>query len=261
MRFLRRLAIPFSLALCAAVLATSAGGELVQQGNLRLAFNGRIAPKKLPRRVPAPVRVEMSGAISTADGGQPPQLRRISIAFNRFGTVTTAGLPRCDAAELEQTTSAGAMAACRGALVGHGGFRAYVNFPGHRPVAVVGEALAFNATERGRRAILLHIYGARPVQVTFVVPFAIHHVDKGQFGTVFTARIPKIAAHSGYVTDLSMTLGRRYRADGRRRSFLSARCAVPVGIPGAVFALARGTFVFSNGQHLSTALSRNCWAR
>ena len=54
------------------------------------------------------------------------------------------------------------------------------------------------------------------------------------------------------MTNLSLTFSRNYNYQGQRRSFLSARCAVPVGIPGAVFTLARGSFVFSNGQHLST---------
>jgi hypothetical protein len=259
---MRRLAIPILLTIAALVgVAATASGELTQEGNLRLAFNGSIAPKKLPRKLAAPVRMEVSGSIRTADGNQPPELRKISIAFNRFGIVSTLGLPTCDPGDLEQTTSKGALAACHDALVGHGSFRAYVNFPGESPVAVVGEALAFNSTENGKPSLLLHVYGAQPVQVTFVVPFTIRHVKSGTFGTVFTARIPKIAARSGYVTNLSLTFDRRYTYRGRQRSFLSARCAVPVGIPGAVFTLARGSFVFSNGQHLSSALARNCWAR
>jgi hypothetical protein len=258
---MRRLAIPLFLAIAALLGAAVASGELTQQGNLRLAFNGSIAPKKLPRMVPAPVRMQVSGSIRTANGARPPELQKISIAFNRYGSVSTVGLPTCDPSQLEQTTSKAALMACRSALVGHGSFRAYVNFPGLDAVAVVGEALAFNAIEHGRPAILLHIYGSRPVQVTFVVPFTIRHIKNGTFGTVFTARIPKIAADSGYVTDISLNFSRRYTYRGQRRSFLSARCAVPVGIPGAVFTLARGSFVFANGQHLSTALARNCWAR
>jgi hypothetical protein len=259
---MRRFAIPILLAIAVAVgVATTASGELTQEGNLRLAFNSSIVPKKLPRMVPAPVRMEVSGSIRTADGGRPPELRKIAIAFNRFGTVSTVGLPTCDSADLEQTTSKGALATCRDALVGHGHFRAYVTFPGQKAVAVVGEALAFNSTTKGKPSLLLHVYGSQPVQVTFVVPFAIRHVKSGTFGTVFTARIPKIAAQSGYVTNLSLTFDRRYTYQGRRRSFLSARCAVPVGIPGAVFTLARGSFTFSNGQQLNSALARNCWAR
>jgi hypothetical protein len=258
---MRRLAIPLLLATVALLGAAVASGELTQQGNLRLAFNGSIVPKKLPRRTPAPVRMQVSGAIRTANGAQPPELRKISIAFNRYGSVSTVGLPTCDRGELEQTTSRAALGACRDALVGHGSFRAYVNFPGLNAVAVVGEALAFNSIEHGKPAILLHIYGSKPVQVTFVVPFTIRHVRSGTFGTVFAARIPKIAANTGYVTNISLTFDRRYTYRGRRRSFLSARCAVPLGIPGAVFTLARGSFAFANGQHLSTALARNCWAR
>ncbi|MFI5028922.1 MAG: hypothetical protein ACHQCF_08090, partial [Solirubrobacterales bacterium] len=192
---------------------------------------------------------------------RPPELRRISIAVNRFGSVSTVGLPTCDPGELEQATSNAALQACRDALVGHGSFRAYVNFPGLEAVAVVGEALAFNAIVHGKPAILLHIYGSKPIQVTFVVPFTIRHPRTGTFGTIFSARIPKIAADNGYVTNISLTFARKYTYRGRSRSFLSARCAVPIGIPGAVFTLARGSFAFANGQHLSTALARNCWAR
>jgi hypothetical protein len=260
---MRRLAIPTVIVIAAIVgVAATANGEIEQQGNLRLVFNGRIAPKKLPRAVPAPVRMEVSGSIRTADGSQPPELRKIAIAFNRFGSVSTVGLPTCELDELEQTTSEGALAACRPALVGHGDFRAYVNFPGQKPVAVVGEALAFNSIVNGKPSVLLHVYGARPVQVTFIVPFTIRHVrGNGTFGTIFTARLPKIAAASGYVTNLSLNFDRRYSYQGKRRSFLSARCAVPAGVPGAVFTLARGSFTFSNGQRISTALARNCWVR
>jgi hypothetical protein len=254
-------AVLIAFALLVGVAAT-AGGEQTQQGNLRLAFNARITPKKLPRKVSAPVAMQFSGSIRTADGARPPELRKIAIAFNRLGRVSTIGLPTCESSELEQTTSKGALAACGDALVGHGGFRAFVTFSGLHAVAVNGAALAFNSIVHGKRSILLHVYAATPVQVTFVVPFTVRHLSgHGTFGTVFAARIPKIAANSGYVTNLSLTLDRNYSYNGKRRSFLSARCAVPVGIPGAVFTLARGSFTFSNGQRLSSALARNCWAR
>lgn len=258
---MRRLLIP-TIAAVAALAATSiAGGELVEKGNLRLSFNGQIAPQKLPRRTSAPVTVEVRSAIHTANGAKPPPLRRISIAFNRYGRVSTVGLPTCSAEALEGMTSKGALENCRTALVGHGRFRAYVNFPGTEAVAVVGQALAFNGTFHNQPAVLLHIYNAHPVRVTFVVPFVIRHLRHGTFGTAFNARIPKIAANTGYVTNLSLTFERRYRYRGRRRSFISARCAVPPGIPGATFTLARGSFVFDNGQRLSTGLTRNCWVR
>jgi hypothetical protein len=205
--------------------------------------------------------VRVSGSIGTADGARPPQLTKIAIAFNRYGRVSTRGLPVCDAAQLEQTTTEIARRECRGALVGHGKFRAKVDFAGREPVPVIGQMLAFNSSRGGKPLLLLHIYGSRPAQVTYVVAFRILRKKKGPFGTVFVARIPKIASQLGYVTNVALTFERRYVYQGRSRSFLSARCAAPVGFPGAVFTLARGSFNFDNGQRISTSLARNCWVR
>jgi hypothetical protein len=99
------------------------------------------------------------------------------------------------------------------------------------------------------------------VQLVIVLTFRIVRVKKGSFGTIFVARIPKIASQLGYVTNVNLTFGRRYTYQDHPRSFLSARCAAPAGFPGAIFTLARGTFSFNNGQRISTALARNCWVR
>jgi hypothetical protein len=247
---------------CALAFAAIAHGELTQQRNLRLSFNGKIEPKKLPRETTAPVTLRLRGAIGTADGNRPPQLRKMAIAFNRYGRVSTRGLPVCKAPELEQTTSKTALERCRGALVGHGRFKAYVDLEGRRPVPVEGASLAFNSSTDGKPGLLLHIYGKVPVQITFVLKFRILRLNRpGTYGTIFVARIPKIASTLGYVTDIDLTFGRRYTYQGRQRSFLSARCAAPAGFPGAVFTLAKGSFTFDNGQRISSALSRNCWVR
>jgi hypothetical protein len=258
---MRRLAVPTFFVAAALLCAGVASAELSQNGNLRLAFGGRIAPKKLPRTSVAPVTMRVSGAIGTADGQRPPELEKIAIAFNRYGRVSTRGLPICEAGELEQTTSKTARELCGGALVGHGTFKANVSLPGRETFPVVGAMLAFNSSKDGRPALLLHIYGAHPVQLVIVLTFRIVRVKKGPFGTIFVARIPKIASQLGYVTNVNLTFGRRYTYQGQPRSFLSARCAAPAGFPGAIFTLARGTFSFNNGQRISTALARNCWVR
>ncbi len=258
---MRRSAIPFLITIMALLGAGLADAELSQKGNLRLAFGGRIAPKRLPRTTAAPVSVKINGAIDAVDGGRPPQLRKVAIAFNRYGRVSTRGLPTCELGELEQTTTAIARKACGRALVGHGTYTARVALSGRDPFPVVGEMLAFNSRVAGKPALLLHVYGSKPVQFAFVITFRIVHVEKGKFGTIFVARIPKIASQLGYVTDLNMTFGRRYAYRGRSRSFLSARCAAPSGLPGAIFTLARGSFSFNNGQRINTALARNCWVR
>ncbi len=205
--------------------------------------------------------MRISGAIGTADGEQPPRLRKVAIAFNRYGRVSTRGLPICDPAQLEQTTSKIAREECGPALVGHGRFRAIVALTGREPFPVVGEILAFNSSRGGKPTMLLHIYGSKPVQLAFILSFRIVRLHEGPYGTIFVAHIPKIAAQLGYVTDLNLTIGRRYVYRGRKLSFLSARCAAPAGLPGAIFKLARGSFSFTNGQRINTAVARNCWVR
>lgn len=258
---MRRLATAAVLVLAVSIVAAAAQAELVQQGNLRVFFAGRLSPRELPRERAAPVKVSLDGSVRTADGSSPPQLREISIAVNRAGVVSVAGLPTCPSSELEQTSTEAALEHCRPALVGRGHFSASVDFPEAALFPARGEVLVFNSRNRGRPELLLHLYGRSPVRAAFVLPFEMARKSKGKFGTVFSTKIPRLASDLAYVTDIDMTIGRKYRYAGKRRSFISASCAAPAGFPGAVFQLARGTFVFANGQRLVTSLSRDCKVR
>jgi hypothetical protein len=257
---MRRIA---SIVFAAATLigAGAAQGEQVQEGNLRVAFDGRLAPRALPRDRPAPVTAYLNSSIRTVDGSSPPPLRRISIAVNRQGRVSFSGLPTCNAADLQQTTSEIALDRCRQALIGRGRFAANVTFPGAAPYPAQGRALIFNGRSRGGPAAFLHIFSSNPIRITFVLPFEISRRPRGRFGTVFTARIPPIAADTGYITDIELTVGREYRHRGSPRSFLSASCAAPPGFRTAFFTLARTTFSFADGRMLTTTVARDCRVR
>jgi hypothetical protein len=245
-------------ALCGGAIAHA---ELAKDENLLVAFNGRISPHSLPRDRDAPVRVSLDGQVKTTDGSKPPQLRQISIAVNRYGRLSTAGLPVCEPSRLESTSPQLARERCPGALVGHGHFGAHLDFPEQVPFPAEGTMLAFNGRRHGRPAIYLHIHGSKPVEITVILTFEIHHRAKGKYGTVFTARIPKIAADLGYVSDISLDFGRIYSYGGKRRSFISARCAAPAGFPGALFSFARGTFLFADGKKIVSTLARDCRVR
>jgi hypothetical protein len=250
------------LTIGAAVLlgAGLARAELVQRGDVRLDFDGRFAPKVLPRHRDAPVSVLIGGSVSSVNGGRPPGLRLISIAINRYSKIYTRGLPRCDPGSLQSTSTDQALERCRPSLVGTGRFGAIVDLSNDQ-FPVTGRILAFNSGSSRHPGLILHIYNASPAKTTIVLKFSITHPQQGQFGTVFTARIPEIASDLGYVTDISLRFDRRYRYLGRPRSFLSARCAAPAGFGGGPFAFARGRFDFSNGQRLSTTLTRVCQVR
>lgn len=249
--------------LCAVALpgATSAQPGLVQKGGLRLALDAGFAPKVLPRNRSVPVTVRMRGSIRTADRSRPPQLRQITIAINRYGRLSAKGLPACTSGRLETTNSKTALERCRPALVGNGKFGANVEFPNVSPFPVAGRILAFNGRVGGRPVILLHIYGSNPIEATVVLTFRIKQLPTGRFGTVLTARIPRIAWDVGYVTDVSLSFNRIYRHAGQRRSFVSARCAAPAGFTGAIFSFAKGTFDFADGKRLTATLVRDCRVR
>jgi hypothetical protein len=258
---MRRLFATAVLGLTLLAAAAAAQGELIQQGNLRVFFDGQLLPRALPREFRAPVSVNLAGRVATVDGTKPPQLREMSFAVNPAGLVTVAGLPTCTAPQLQQTSSEAALDNCRPALVGRGHFAANVDFPDVPRIPAQGRILAFNSRIHGRPGMLLHLFGTSPVRAAFVLPFEIAYPKEGDFGTVFSTKIPELASDLGYVTEIEMTIGRRYRHGGESRSFLSASCAAPPGFPGAIFQLAKATFVFANGQRLRTGLLRDCKVR
>jgi hypothetical protein len=257
---MRRLALA-ALLLVFLPAGVATARQFVQEGNLRVAFEARLLPRDLPREKPAPVTVQLSGAVRTTDGSTPPQLREISIAMNRAGIVSVAGLPSCSAPRLQQTSTEAALAECRGALVGRGRFAANVNFPGAPVFPARGPVLVFNNTHNGKMGLLLHLYGSSPVRAAFVLPFKIERRSKGEFGTVFSTRLPRLASDQGYVTDIELSIGRQYGFQGQKRSFISASCAAPAGFPGAFFELAKATFSFAGGQRLVTHLPGDCKVR
>lgn len=258
---MKRLALIIAAVATALIGAAFARGESVQQGNLRIGFDAAFAPHSLPRDRAAPVRVSLDGSVATADGSRPPELQRISIALNRYGRLTTRGLPSCNSGALQAVSPATALQRCRPALVGHGQFDANLALAGEKPVHIRGRALGFNSTLHGRTAIAVYIGADSPVQASVVLMFKIAHPKGGRFGTVLSTHIPEIAGSLGYVTDVSLSFGRRYTYKGEQLSFLSASCAAPSGFPGAIFSFARGSFAFADGQHLTSTVIRDCHVR
>ena len=238
-----------------------AQAELSQDGNVRISFSGNFSPHSLPRDRPAPVTVEVQGAIGTTDGSHPPPVRRIEIALNRNGKFSTVGLPACTSPRLQSTSTEQALARCRSALVGRGRFGAEVEFAAGTPVAATGAMLAFFGRVDGGPALLLHLYVTTPVQTTFVLPLTISHRAQGRFGTVLSAKVPTLAGGLGSVTKIDLTIGRNYTYRGQSRSFISASCPAPAGFPGAPFTLARGSFYFAGGKKIDTTLARDCRVR
>jgi hypothetical protein len=241
----------------AALGASSAEAELSEQGNLFVRFQGGIDPTALPRTERAPIAVEVSGTVKTLSGEEPPALRGISIELNRGGTIDSRGLPDCHYGELVAATPARAMAACGRSLVGKGAYKSKTTFPEQSAFPTEGDILAFSGVYEGHEAILAHVYGDDPVPVNRVVVFRIRH-SGGTFGTILTGELPDAINPHGYVVAISLRLFRSYVFHGRRRSYISAACAAPVGFSIATFPFARTSMVFADGRTLSSTLTRSC---
>jgi hypothetical protein len=256
----RRVATPILIALLAVGGSAVANAETVQEDGLKVTFNADFAPHTLPRERPAPVSVKVEGKVATADGSHPPALRWLEIKIHRNGRLDAEGLRTCSASSLQSTSTATALARCRSALVGKGSFHAVVSLG--REVPTGGKILAFNSRRAGREALVLHLFAGTPVRFTLVVPLTIGHLKEGQFGTILRAKIPKLAGGLGSVTEIDLTIGRRYSFRGERRSYVSAACSAPKSLPGGIFNFARANFRFEGHKAINPPpLLQECLVR
>jgi hypothetical protein len=250
-----------AVALGVVALATAlplARAEVVQQGGLRVGFDGRLTPKALPRHGTAPVRVEVATKIAAAGGKQPPQLRTLTLAINRYGQIDPDLVPKCTLRDIQPATTENALAACRESLIGRGTFSAEVQLSRQAPFPSAGPLYAFNGVVDGHPAILAHVFGEDPVPTSFTLVFQLRR-SKGTYGTILRASLPEVTGNAGYITGLSLNLGKTVRSHGKRRSYLSASCPAPKGLSRAVFPFAMAALDFGKRQVHST-LVRSCKA-
>lgn len=245
-----------SALLCAGI----AQAGLSQKGTLVVSFEGGVFPSTLPRTNPAPVQVQMSGSIKTTDKSIPPRLERISLDINRFGSLSSKGLPTCPLAKISTGTSASAKAACGPSLIGHGNVTSRVAFPSQEPFLSNGGMEAFNGTIHGRPAIFAQVSSSAPLALTYVIIFEVKKTH-GTFGTALDATIPSIASGYGQITSFFMTLGRKFTSHGHSGSYASAKCAAPNGVKEVGFALAKATYGFAGGITMSNELHNKCKAK
>ena len=250
------LAVPILLVL----LAASASAELAQKGNLFIRFGGGISPRALPRNSLAPIGVRIEGTIKVPNHADPPALRRIRIALNRGGRLSSRGLPICRRRQLDSATASEALASCGRALVGTGGLTARTSFPEQPSYLARAEILLFNGRDHGHPAILAHVFEHDQAVITRLIVFDIHHTG-GTFGTVITGQVPPAINRNGYLKSIYLQLQRDYVFHGRPRSYLSASCFAPPGINAAAFPFARASMSFEDGRTLSSTLVRSCRVR
>lgn len=236
-------------------IATAAKPTVVRAGNLVVKLNGGVAPKRLPKKKMAPIALRISANFSTTDSSHPPAAKIVIADFDKHGTINARGLATCRSGQLQSRNTAAAKAACRSAIVGGGKTTVAVKFPEQAPFSASGPLVLFNGGVRGGvTTMYIHAYVSVPAPTAIVTRVKIKGVQKGRYGTRAIARIPKIAGGSGSVTRFALKIQRNFKFEGKRRSYLTARCA-----NGRFFA--HGNVAFVGGPRVAGTVVRTCRSR
>lgn len=242
-----------------ALLVAGAGvsrAEFVQSGNLLVSFDAGLQPSKLPRSNLVPVRVGFRGTFENLDASDTPALQTMLVKLSRGGKINSRGLPSCPRFRLQSLDTAGAMRVCGRARIGAGTITSAFRFPDGRRARSKSRLLLFNA----RGGILMHVYATNPLKGTFVIPMTVRR-GGGAFGTVLSARFPRIAAGYGYLTGFEMVIDRSFRHRGKRQSYVTASCPAPRAFRRVSFELARVTYRFRGGTTIRNSALRSCSVR
>lgn len=238
-----------------------AAATVVQDGSVRVTFLAQISPYKLPRTGTAPISVFVAGHVAAPNGGIPPQLRRMKIEVNRHGLLQSRGLPACRVPQIRTATTQRALSLCAPALIGSGRFWAHIVLPDQAPYPTHGRLLIFNGRRGQQQLVLAHIFTSNPFPSSFVVAFALKHIQHGRFGTEMTATLPQALGDWGYVDRIKLNLGRKYRVGGREMSYFNAGCPAPKNTDRAPFPLARASFYFQGRKPLEGTVTKACGVR
>jgi hypothetical protein len=212
------------------------------------------APKKLSesRFQPASLNVVTALSTTTAANGVPVPATRAVLDFDKNVTLYTKGIPTCTNAKLQNQSTDLAKAACPKSIVGGG--KASVLLPVGttvftEPVTVTAFA---GPPQGGNPVILLHTYGAAPVQVATVLTGTISNFNKQGYGPRLDVQIPALAGGTGALTDFQTKVDKKYTYKGQKRSYVSAKC------PKNKKLKYRGAFTFSDGVTLTPAHVQKC---
>jgi hypothetical protein len=226
-RLIRTLALCAVAVLCFVAVAAAEAPTTVRAGNLILTINGGVTPKALPKKTFAPITLNVSGKIASADGSHPPALTEVVVDTDRNGMINVLGAPTCKQSQLEAQTTAAAEKACKPAILGTGTTDVEILFPESSPVALHSKLLAFNGgTKGGVTTIYIHAFLTTPVTAAVVTTVKISKEHNGPYGTRSIATIPKIAGYAGSVRAFSLTFQKKmFTYKGKKHGYLLAKCA------------------------------------
>lgn len=239
------LAIPVSAALA---------GETVTgpDGNTQ-SIEASVSAKALYKKTssPATLSVDVKTGSTTAANGVPSPAVHDVIDFDQNLSLATKGLPTCNAAKLQNTTTEAAEAACGNAIIGKGSAITLIPLGTlfTEPVTVT----AFNgAPQGGKPVVLLHSYGVAPVQTTLILTGVVSNYNKEGYGPRLDVTIPPLAGGYGAITDFKVKINKSWTYKGKKMSFVSAKC------PASKKLKYRGAFTYKDGTTIDASTTQAC---
>lgn len=242
--------------LCLIVVAAVAGtatGALVEVDDVVLRADGGFQPQTLPRKQYAPIEFEGQVDISAKPGRAFPRLQQALIDFDRDGRLSVAGLPTCTPETIDEASPEEARSICRGSLVGEGEVQVVV-IAGGKSVRTSSPLSIFNGPRlEGLPTAVLHARFTIPNTETYAILVPIEK-RRGDFRYRARLDLPPLAEGYGALTHVEVEVGRRYRAGGLMRSYVSARCSDNI-------LQTHGRFSFEDGTVIDGLVEKYCHSK
>jgi hypothetical protein len=243
------------VAASAAIAAPLGAGVATPNGNVQ-SIGVLITPKKLAKAAPktaaTPANLEVTTKLTNASSPVPKPTVRVVVDFDKNASIFTKGLPTCDPAKLQNTSTEVALQQCGRAKIGSGTAAALL--PASSQIYTVNQTVtAFNGVPQGGKpSVILHTYGTTPLQTTLVLVGTVSRSNKEGYGPRLDLDVPKIAGGTGALTDFSVKISKRWRYKGKQVSFVSAKC------PNSKKLKARGAFDFIDGETAVPTSTQSC---
>jgi hypothetical protein len=198
----------------------------VRMGDLEFTADGGFTPNALPKKTLAPITLDVSGTIKKVAGDpHPPALKEVLVETDKNGSVDVEGFPTCTSGKLQSQDTEHARAICKSSIIGEGKTEVGIAFPESGEVPVRSDLLVFNGGEKGGvTTFFIHAYITVPVPAAIVTTVKIKKINKGRYGLLSVASVPKIAGGSGSVKSFSLKIGKKYTYKGKKHSILSLKC-------------------------------------
>lgn len=226
-------------------------GETVTgpDGNTQ-SLEATITPKGLYKKTASPATLNVDVKTGSTGAIPSPAVHDV-IDFDKNLALATKGLPTCNPAQLQNTSTEVAEKACGKAKIGSG--EATTLLPLGTLYTEPTKVTAFNGVPQGGKpVVLLHAYGTSPVQTTLVITGTVSNLNKEGYGPRLDVTIPPLAGGVGVITDFQVKINKTWTYKGKKMSFVSAKC------PASKKLKYRGAFTYKDGTTIEATHSQAC---